>query len=98
MFEQMSPSQEKNLDIIEKKFPRIANMIRIFWGTAEGKEYLESLIVDRRGGRTGFPLEVMLALMELESEYKVLPGSGKLPPKKDAWENSADSSDKYNED
>ena len=98
MFEQMTASQERKLDIIEKKYPKIANTIRISWGTAEGKEYLESLIIDNRGGRTGFPFEVMLALMELESEYKLFPGSRKLSQKKNAWEDSADSSDKYNND
>ncbi len=98
MFAQMTPSQERNFGIIEKKFPRIANTIRLSWGTAVGKEYLEGLIIDDRGGRAGFPIEVMAALMELESDYKVFAGTRSFSPGKDVWEDSADPAGRHNKD
>ncbi len=98
MFGQMTPSQERNLGIIEKKFPRIADSIRLSWGTAEGKRYLEGLIIDDRGTRAGFPFEVMVALMELDSDYKVFTGTRRFWPEKDVWEDSADPAGKDNKE
>jgi len=51
--------------IIERDFPRIAAMMRELWGTGALDDYLAKLVVDDRGGRQGFPAEVMDAILEI---------------------------------
>ena len=51
--------------IIERAFPRIAATIRDQWGKRALDDYLSKLVVDDRGTRQGFPLEVLSAIMEV---------------------------------
>ena len=54
--------------ILARKFPRIANSIAELWRRgARCEEYLDTLVVDLRGDRTGFPLEVAQELTALRS-------------------------------
>ncbi len=56
-----------------RRFPRIANSIADLWRrVGRCEEYLESLVVDRRGNRTGFPPEVAQELIKLRSFYSEL--------------------------
>ena len=55
------------------RYPRIANNIANFWRrVARCEEYLDSLVVDRRGGRTGFPPDVAQELSNLRRFYAAL--------------------------
>ena len=51
--------------IIEQRFPRIAGTIREQWGKRSLDDYFGKLVIDDRGGRQGFPVEVLSALMEV---------------------------------
>jgi hypothetical protein len=51
--------------IIESRFPRIAATIREQWGKRSLDDYFSGLVIDRRGDRKGFPMEVLSAIMEL---------------------------------
>jgi len=51
--------------IIERAFPRIAATILDQWGERALDDYFSKLGVDDRGGRQGFPPEVLLAIMEV---------------------------------
>ncbi len=51
--------------IIEGRFPRIAATIRAGWGKRALDDYFGKLVIDDRGGRQGFPMEVLSALMEV---------------------------------
>jgi hypothetical protein len=51
--------------IIECAFPRIAATIRDQWGKRALDDYFSKLVVDDRGGRQGFPPEVLSAIMEV---------------------------------
>jgi hypothetical protein len=51
--------------IIERAFPRIAATIRDQWGKRALDDYFSKLVVDDRGSRQGFPLEVLSAIMEV---------------------------------
>jgi hypothetical protein len=64
------------------RFPRIANSIADLWrSTRECEEYLDSLVIDLRGHRTGFPPDVAKELRALRSYY------ADLHPQRDyAWE------------
>ena len=48
------------------QFPRVANSIARAWDDAEAlRAYFDSLLVDRRGGRQGFPPDVLSELLTL---------------------------------
>ena len=51
--------------IIEQRFPRIAGTIRERWGKRVLDDYFGKLVIDDRGGRQGFPPEVLSAIMEV---------------------------------
>jgi hypothetical protein len=51
--------------IIESRFPRIAGTIRERWGQRALDDYFGKLVIDDRGGRQGFPPEVLSAIMEV---------------------------------
>jgi hypothetical protein len=53
-----------------KIYPRIANLIAAMWADAEAlKAYFDELLVDRRRGRRGFPLDVFNDLHVLREYY-----------------------------
>ena len=54
-----------------RQFPRIANVVARAWNDpAEIQAVLDDLLVDRRGGRQGFPLEVTEELLVLRDYYQ----------------------------
>jgi hypothetical protein len=67
--------------VLARRFPRIANSIADLWRrVARCEDYLESLIVDRRGDRTGFPPDVAQELTKLRGFYAEL-----HPDDRSAW-------------
>src|ERR1700682_6478250 len=63
------PTTQEWLDALQRRFqpyllcklyPRIANLIAAKWAHTEAlRAYVDGLLVDRRRGRRGFPLEVL---------------------------------------
>jgi hypothetical protein len=51
--------------IIERGYPRIAATIREQWGKRWLDDYLGKLVIDDRGDRQGFTMEVLSAIMEI---------------------------------
>ncbi|MFO1363581.1 MAG: hypothetical protein U1F45_14075 [Burkholderiales bacterium] len=51
--------------IVERNFPRIAAYIREHWGKRALDDYFSKLVIDERGGRQGFPMDVLWAIMEV---------------------------------
>ena len=67
---------------LARKFPRIANSIAELWRrVARCEEYLDTLVVDLRGNRTGFPPEVGQELTALRSYFAEL-----HPHNRSAWD------------
>ena len=63
-FESLPPEIQPSA--LMRDFPRIANQIARVWNDAAGLEaYLDALLVDRRGGRRGFPGDVHHELLSL---------------------------------
>jgi hypothetical protein len=54
------------LSHLELAFPRIAETLCKAWGTAEIDAYLQSLMIDKRSTRIGFPAEIVEELMLLD--------------------------------
>ena len=68
--------------MLPRKFPRIANSIAELWRrVARCEEYLDTLVVDLRGDRTGFPSEVAQELTALRSYFAEL-----HPHNRSVWE------------
>ena len=68
--------------MLTRKFPRIANSIAELWRrVARCEEYLDTLVVDLRGDRMGFPSEVAQELTALRSYFAEL-----HPQNRSAWE------------
>jgi len=52
------------------KFPRIANLLAAMWPDPTSlRRYIDDLLVDKRGNRQGFPVEVLRELFELRAYY-----------------------------
>lgn len=68
---------------LKEGFPRIHQKLIPLWGSAQGEAYLDSLIVDERGNRQGFPAEVMRSLLVLQRVHFELFGTFK---RADPWE------------
>jgi len=64
-----------------KQYPRIANSIARSWANgAECESYIEDLLTDRRGHRTGFPVDVLEDILTLD-EYC----HGRYPQAPSVW-------------
>jgi len=50
---------------LETQYARIFNRIMDLWGTLELEDYMGELMVDKRGGRQGFPPDVMNDILTL---------------------------------
>lgn len=57
---------------LEKQYPRIMSKIIELWETPDIEEYLLDLMVDKRGGRQGFPKEVAAEIHRLDQLYERL--------------------------
>jgi hypothetical protein len=56
--------------LLARRFPRIANGVAELWPrVARCEAYLDSLIVDERGGRKGFPIDVAMELTRQRGHY-----------------------------
>lgn len=58
---------KKNLSIVNEKFERIGKTIELFWGHKEFPEYVNRLLSDNTAVRKGFPSDVLMALISLQS-------------------------------
>ncbi|MDO9065283.1 MAG: hypothetical protein Q7U25_08745 [Sulfuricella sp.] len=59
------PETDHTLSSIEGEFPHIAEKLTLVWGYPECFSYLSELIIDNRGNRKGFNLDIMADLMLL---------------------------------
>jgi len=55
------------------KFPRIANLLAVLWDDPNSaRRYLDDLLVDKRGNRQGFPLDILRELLAMRAHYEDL--------------------------
>jgi len=55
---------------LAQRFPRLANLFAINWGNPNDcVDFISSLLVDRRGGRRGFPGDVLQDIHNLRVYY-----------------------------
>ena len=66
------PQDVRPVELV-RQFPRIANRLRHLWTQlATCEKYLDSLLVDSRGNRKGFPLKITQELDALREHYALL--------------------------
>ena len=70
----------------EEKFPRIVEKIAVLWGSPQLSKYFTELLFDDRGGRKGFPPEIMTELFRLSNFYETF--KPPRPATDSAWENN----------
>jgi len=52
------------------KYPRIANLVAVLWQDPNSlRRYVDDLLVDTRGTRQGFPLDVLREIFRLRAYY-----------------------------
>ena len=57
---------EARPELLIERFPVIANKLALTWPEASGaRKLLDELLIDRRGGRSGFPSRVVSELLGL---------------------------------
>jgi len=57
---------------IGKAFPRIANTLAALWTRPDAfMSYVDDLLIDKRGGRQGLPLDALTELHALTGYYAV---------------------------
>lgn len=63
-------NESKNFQQINEAFPHIGARLTPLWGLAEFKVAIEDLEKDNRNGqRKGFPIGILFALQDLDSEH-----------------------------
>jgi len=68
--------QEKPIQLM-KMYPRIANRLAFAWDDPKAvQDVLDDVLIDRRGGRQGFPPVVQAELIRLRSAVLVADGVG----------------------
>lgn len=71
---------------IQEHYPAISAKIALMWGSVGLQSYLSKIIIDERGGRQGFPMHILSALMRLHDYHATL-----VPetPSGDTWDHVA---------
>ena len=73
---------------LEEKYSRIFNRIMDLWGMMELEEYFSELMVDKRGGRQGFPPDVLndiLTLSRIHGRILELQNAKRNEEEDDPW-------------
>ena len=81
------PPSVNHFVVVQTQFPKIAESIRLLWGTPELQLYLSKLIIDDRhyetgSSRQGFPQDVMASLLVIYNKHSA--GA----PITDIWHNA----------
>jgi hypothetical protein len=82
----LPPGIAPDLLLVQHQFPKVAEKIVLMWGTPALQDYFSKTIFDERGGRQGFPLPIVSAMMRLSEYHSTL-----IPVERtvDAWDQNA---------
>lgn len=67
---------------LERQYERILARVARLWATPEMHAYFEDLMIDKRGGRQGFPADVARDIFRLNMAYEALRSTGEV---EDLW-------------
>jgi hypothetical protein len=64
-------------DVLARQYPRICNKFALVWpDPALTEAYFDAVLVDRRGGRRGFPRDVLSDILQLNEYFIQLQSGG----------------------
>lgn len=86
--ESFKDQQHKYPRHLEAKFSRVMNRILELWGTPALDDYFSELMIDAKGDRQGFPIEVLAELLTLSLVHDKYLASQKSA-EEDIWSNEA---------
>ena len=70
---------------LEQRYPRIAEGMVLQWGHPQLDQYVDSLLIDDRGDRHGFPEAVASELLFLQQVHDVVLSFRDWPNAKSVW-------------
>lgn len=70
---------------LERQYLRVMNKIMDLWGTEDIDDYFLDLMVDKRGGRAGFPKEVAAEIYQLSVVHAQLHGEKDVTENLNPW-------------
>lgn len=70
VFSEKNTVQREKIQMIAATFPHIGKNLVEKWGSRDFCEYISDLFIDRRGGRQGFPSEILFALLNLRDDHE----------------------------
>ena len=59
----------KDVALVQEQYPKIGAQITQLWGSPELIIFLDSILFDERGDRSGFPSEIASALLRLYKNH-----------------------------
>jgi hypothetical protein len=68
----LTKSIAQDVSTIVERYPKIGEKIKQSWGSGDLRNYLNSLIYDERGGRQGFPENIVSALFRVYESHTIL--------------------------
>lgn len=82
-------SKQPDFQVVHAAFPHVAQRLVETWGRRAFHDYVSELFSDKRGGRQGFPMEVVMGIFRLtqlhDQEYP-----GVKPISGDVWASQDD--------
>ncbi len=77
---------DKYPNSLARDYPNVLNRLMQLWATPEFDPYIHDLMVGKRSGRQGFPLEVVAELMFMGELHDAFKRKGcRLPDVEDPW-------------
>jgi hypothetical protein len=61
-----------DISLILEQYPNVGKKIAQLWGSVDLHNYLNSIVFDERGGRHGFPENIVSALFRVSEAHKTL--------------------------
>jgi len=83
----LPPGIASDFALVQERFPKIGEKISLMWGTVGLQGYLSKTIFDERGGRQGFPLPIVSALMRLHEYHDTVVPPDEATPGQ-VWEDA----------
>lgn len=78
--------EDRDFQLLEKSFPRVARNVELFWGTDMFCDYIDIVCKDtREGERRGFPPEAFEVLIKLKNTHMRLYPQFVKPWKPSDW-------------
>ena len=77
---QFVPLIHESIELVRQKMPHIFTNLEQLWGSPQFRVYVNNLLIDDRGDRSGFPVDVGRSLLQLSAIHEALHENGSVLP------------------